>query len=95
MGEVPGGRDARRWLIDGRVQGVGFRWHMRLEARALGLAGWVRNLDDGRVEAHAEGSARALDELEGWLGRGPSGAAVEDVERLDAALEGGRSFEIR
>ncbi|MEC8513233.1 MAG: acylphosphatase [Planctomycetota bacterium] len=95
MGEIPGVRAARRWLIDGRVQGVGFRWHMRLEARALGLVGWVRNLDDGRVEAHAEGGARALEELEGWLGRGPSGAVVEDVQRFDAVPEGVRSFEIR
>lgn len=95
MAEGGAPRSARRWLLDGRVQGVGFRWHTRLEARALGLAGWVQNLDDGRVEAVAEGSAEALDELESWLRRGPSGARVEELIAEDATPEGARSFEIR
>lgn len=82
-------------LLDGRVQGVGFRWHTRLEARSLGLVGWVRNLDDGRVEAHVEGPAAAVAELVAWLHRGPSGASVDEVDMAEAAVQGARSFEIR
>ncbi len=86
---------AQRVLVEGRVQGVGFRWHTRLEARAIGARGWVRNLDDGRVEAHVEGSRRAVKELLDWIAAGPSGAAVESVEAEDAAATGASTFEIR
>jgi len=68
--------------ITGRVQGVGFRWWVRSHAEALGLTGWVMNANDERsVELVAEGPAEALDELERLIGRGPSGAFVEAVER--------------
>ena len=66
--------------VFGRVQGVGFRWHTRLEARALGVSGWVRNLDDGSVEARIEGELRAVDTLVQWMETGPSGAQVERVD---------------
>jgi acylphosphatase len=66
-------------LVSGSVQGVGFRYFTCGEARALGLTGYVRNLDDGRVEAVVEGPAEDVDELIAVLRQGPSGAWVEDV----------------
>ena len=81
-------RVARRFLISGRVQGVGFRFFAERAARREGLHGWVRNLDDGRVEASAEGEADAMDRFEGHLRHGPSGARVEQVEVEDAVPEG-------
>lgn len=86
---------AQRVLVEGRVQGVGFRWHMRLEARSLGLSGWVRNLDDGRVEAHIEGRRESADELLEWMASGPSGAAVESLEVDESTPTGSPYFEIR
>jgi acylphosphatase len=71
----------RRWLIEGRVQGVGFRAHARRHAQALGLAGSARNLEDGRVEVVAQGAPAALDELHTALARGP---ALGRVDRIDA-----------
>jgi acylphosphatase len=76
---------ARRWLISGRVQGVGFRNFVQRAAAALGLRGWVRNLDDGRVEAFAQGTVALLDELQGLLWRGPRWAEVRGVEVSEAA----------
>jgi acylphosphatase len=68
--------------VTGHVQGVGFRWWVRRHAETLGLSGWVMNADDERsVELVAEGSTSALDELERFLERGPSGARVDAVER--------------
>lgn len=90
----PQGRLARRVLVDGRVQGVGFRWHTRAEARALGLVGSVQNLADGRVEVHVEGPSEAVRALEAWLHRGPSGAYVAGVEVCDVAPRHPASFEI-
>ncbi|MBZ2177508.1 MAG: acylphosphatase [Acidobacteriota bacterium] len=71
----------RRYLIRGRVQGVGYRAFAQREAVRLGLRGWVRNLDDGSVEALAAGSASRLDEFEGSLHRGPRWAEVRGVDR--------------
>jgi acylphosphatase len=70
----------RRYLIRGRVQGVGYRAFAQREAVRLGLRGWVRNLDDGRVEVLAAGSAARLDEFAGALHRGPRWAEVRGVE---------------
>jgi acylphosphatase len=67
-------------LIDGRVQGVNFRAHTREQARASGVKGWVKNLDDGRVEAVFEGSREAVQRVVGWCYGGPSPARVERVE---------------
>ena len=87
-----------RFLVSGVVQGVGFRWYVARHARALGLAGFARNLADGRVEVVASGGdAGSLDRLESLLKAGPAHAAVERVEREDgisAALPPG-SFDIR
>jgi acylphosphatase len=69
----------RRWLIEGRVQGVGFRAHARRHAQALGLAGAARNLADGRVEVIAYGAAGALDELHTALARGPALGRVDVI----------------
>jgi acylphosphatase len=85
---------ARQVHVVGRVQGVGFRWHTRAEARALGVTGWVKNLADGRVEAWFEGPAASVESLVAWLRRGPSGAHVEDVEVLEATPRHPASFEI-
>ena len=66
--------------ISGRVQGVGFRWFVREEARRLGLSGWVTNLPGGEVEVRAGGERGSLDRLRRALHVGPSGAQVERVE---------------
>ncbi len=65
--------------VHGRVQGVGFRWWVRREARALGLSGWVRNEPDGSVRAEAEGPRDALDVLADRLRTGPPGSRVDRV----------------
>jgi acylphosphatase len=74
-----GGRAVARQLhlrVEGRVQGVGFRWFVQERATALALAGWVRNRGDGAVEVAAEGSAAALAALESALREGPPHASV-------------------
>ncbi len=85
---------ARRWFIRGRVQGVGFRYFAQNAANALGLAGYARNLDDGRVEVYAVGPEEKLSELTGLLYRGPRWADVRGVEEQHAAVERRGSFEI-
>jgi acylphosphatase len=70
---------ARRYVISGRVQGVGFRFFARDAARVDGIRGVVRNLDDGTVEIHAEGDAEAVLRFERAIRRGPRGARVDDV----------------
>jgi acylphosphatase len=80
------------FVVTGVVQGVGFRWFTRGEARRLRLRGWVRNRADGSVQVVAQGARDAVDRLEDALKRGPSGAVVEHVARqpraADAAFEG-------
>ncbi len=73
-------RQARRFWISGRVQGVWFRAGTREQALALGLSGYARNLLDGRVEVLAQGEPAALDALQRWLQRGPPLARVERVD---------------
>ena len=77
---------ARRYVVRGRVQGVGFRYFVQREALRLSLSGWVRNLDDGNVETHAQGSAAALAEFAGALHKGPRAADVRGVEESEAAM---------
>ncbi|HZN57183.1 MAG TPA: acylphosphatase [Planctomycetota bacterium] len=67
-------------IVTGRVQGVGFRAAARSEAMALGLVGWVRNCDNGSVEAAAEGPRPKVEEWVGWCRRGPAFARVANVE---------------
>lgn len=72
-------RIARRFVIAGRVQGVGFRWFVKDTAMREGATGWVRNLTDGRVEALVEGDAEAVTRIEGTLRAGPRNARVDTV----------------
>lgn len=76
-------RVARRFLVSGRVQGVGYRHFAADAARREGLSGAVRNLDDGTVEAVAEGEAEALVRFERALRQGPSRSRVEHVRVED------------
>lgn len=79
-----------RYKVSGKVQGVGFRWFVRVTARRMQLAGWVRNQPDGTVMIEASGAQEKLDELRRALWRGPDGAAVEHVsegQMEDAGLE--------
>jgi acylphosphatase len=69
--------------ISGRVQGVGFRWHVREEAQRLGLKGWVKNLPDGSVEIAAAGARGDLEKLEKAVRSGPRGAHVSTVRQLE------------
>jgi acylphosphatase len=75
---------ARRYIVRGRVQGVGFRWFVDHEARELGLSGWVRNNLDGTVEVLAIGTERQQLALRGKLERGPRAARVDEVKELPA-----------
>jgi acylphosphatase len=82
-------RIARRFVINGRVQGVGFRWFTRDAATRAGVTGWVRNLPDGRVEALIEGEAEAVMRVEGALRTGPPGARVQTVNAMSEEPTGG------
>jgi acylphosphatase len=88
-------KTAKRWLITGAVQGVGFRFFVQHKATALGLAGWTRNLDDGRVEVYAIGDAAKLSDLAATLHIGPRMAQVRSVEERDEAMSDLSGFSIR
>ncbi|HWR36149.1 MAG TPA: acylphosphatase [Clostridia bacterium] len=77
--------ETRRYIVSGRVQGVGFRWYVEREARILGLSGWVRNKQDGSVEVLAAGTREQLGALYDKLKQGPRAARVDDVEVEEAA----------
>jgi acylphosphatase len=72
----------RRFFVFGKVQGVYFRHSTRLEARKLNIRGLARNLPDGSVEVLAQGAAAAVEELRGWLERGPAQARVDEVREM-------------
>jgi acylphosphatase len=74
----------RRFLVRGRVQGVGFRWFVEREAHILGIAGWVRNNHDGTVEVLAMGTREQLAGMRSRLREGPRAARVDDVEESEA-----------
>ena len=83
-----------RVVVTGDVQGVGFRWSARREAEERGVAGWVRNRPDGRVEAVFEGIPDAVDAMVSWCRTGPRWATVSDVDVVDEAPEGASGFDI-
>ena len=85
---------ASRFLISGRVQGVGYRAFVADAARAERLEGWCRNLPDGSVEVLAEGDAEALSRLEWRLWQGPPMARVDDVVSEDVVPGGASGFRI-
>lgn len=88
--------ESYRFVVRGRVQGVFFRQSTVEQARGLGLAGWVRNREDGLVEGLASGAPDALARLRAWLQRGPPAAQVEAVEwTADTAETIGGGFVIR
>ncbi len=80
---------ARRFLVRGRVQGVGFRWFVERAARILGVAGWVRNNADGAVEVLAQGTREQLSGLRTRLQQGPRAARVDNVDESEANLTQG------
>jgi len=86
---------AYRFVVEGRVQGVGYRYFALQEAQALGLAGFARNLADGRVEVLAEGPAEALASFEARLKEGPAFAKVTAVAKASAPDRGDEGFHIR
>lgn len=73
----------RRYVISGRVQGVGFRQFTADKARSLKIAGWVRNLADGNVEAEAEAEAAVIAEFETYLQKGPGFGRVDELRKED------------
>lgn len=85
-----------RFQVFGMVQGVGFRWFVARHARALGLAGYARNLPNGSVEVIVNGPEDALPALERLLRAGPANAQVDRVERSvePATMPVGKSFDI-
>jgi acylphosphatase len=85
---------ARRFVLSGRVQGVGFRYFVQDAALREGVSGWVRNLPDGGVEAFVEGDIEAVDRIERALRTGPPGARVESVD-VEAAMPTGRASGFR
>jgi len=86
---------ARRFVISGRVQGVGFRWHAHDAATREGVGGWVKNLFDGRVEAYVEGEEEAVTRVERALRQGPPGGRVDHVTVVDEDPTGVKGFSIR
>ena len=83
--------EAKRYIVRGRVQGVGFRWFVEREAHILGVAGWVRNNHDGSVEVLAQGTREQLSGLHSRLREGPRAARVDAVEVSEASPAAGLS----
>ena len=86
---------AYRYVVQGRVQGVGYRYFILRQADALGVSGFARNLADGAVEVLAEGTGAALADFEARLREGPAFAEVASVEREASPERGSSGFHIR
>jgi len=82
---------ARRFVVRGRVQGVGFRWFVEREAHVLGVSGWVRNNADGSVEVLAQGTRDQLLGLRSRLRQGPRAARVDGIEESEVGPVAGLS----
>ena len=87
-------RETRRYIVSGRVQGVGFRWFVEREAATLGITGWVRNREDGRVEVMATGTPQQLGTLHDRLREGPRAARVDEVAVSRVPFLDAKSFGI-
>ncbi|MBX0301295.1 acylphosphatase [Cryobacterium sp. 1639] len=85
----------KRVIVNGLVQGVGFRYYTEAQAGSLGLGGFVRNRADGAVEAEIEGDDAAVERMLDWLHTGPRSASVQSVQVTDLAEHGEASFSIR
>jgi acylphosphatase len=81
--------------VTGRVQGVSFRYYAEVEARRLGVTGWVRNEPDGAVAGHFEGAENAVDALVDWCRSGPPMAHVRHVAVRPAQVAGHTAFDVR
>jgi acylphosphatase len=86
--------ETRRYVVTGRVQGVGFRWFVEREAATLGVTGWVRNRENGSVEVLATGTREQLAGLYSRLCTGPRAARVDDVAVSPAPFLAAKSFGI-
>ncbi|MFH8789230.1 acylphosphatase [Streptomyces roseoverticillatus] len=82
-------------VVSGRVQGVFYRDTCREEARRHGVAGWVRNMPDGTVEAVFEGPAEEVERMVAWVHQGPSRAEVRGVEAEEETPQGLTGFQVR
>ena len=87
-------KEARLWFVRGRVQGVGYRYFAQKQAWELGLTGYTRNLDDGRVEVYAVGLKQKLEEMAARLYRGPRWSDVRGVDEQEAVVQEYSAFEI-
>jgi acylphosphatase len=86
---------SHRYLVSGRVQGVGYRYFVLQTAESLGVSGFARNLSDGRVEVVAEAADDVLAAFEEKLRQGPSFSSVSDLDRAAIEPRGDRGFHIR
>jgi acylphosphatase len=93
--DKPGTKISRRYLVRGRVQGVGFRYFVERAAGELKIDGYVRNLDDGRVEVYAIGPEEKLKDLAGLLWKGPRWSEVRGVEEIEVPMLEVSGFHIR
>lgn len=84
--------ETRRYVVTGRVQGVGFRWFVEREAAHLGIKGWVRNREDGSVEVMATGTPAQQRSLRATLRQGPRAARVDMVQESSAPYLEAQSF---
>ncbi len=87
-------RETRRYVVIGRVQGVGFRWFVEREAAQAGVTGWVRNREDGSVEVMATGTREQQRALRSKLQQGPRAARVDFVQESSAPFLEAPSFRI-
>lgn len=86
---------SRKFIVSGRVQGVGFRYHTCHEGLKQGLSGYAKNLTNGDVEVVANGTEAALNVFYSWLKQGPSTSAVESVEMLEIEFQHLSGFKIK
>jgi acylphosphatase len=88
-------RETRRYIVSGRVQGVGFRWFVEREAAQIGITGWVRNCQNGDVEVMATGTFEQHGSLRRRLQEGPRASRVDHVSESEAPFLEANSFQIQ